>query len=661
MKMRRGREKENEIGEDIVINNSEVKVELRRGRRKDIMKIEGIVEKMVGVRIEERCRVNMERREGKVEREGKRSKEGMREKILMKEIMDKEEEGMKKEKENKKNVDDEEIVNINVVKVIEKGEKDENGKEIGILGIGRKLKGKRNDMGERKEGDILGKWRGVGKEVIIDIGEVLIEKEEVEKVIGRKEIEESGENKVELIKIKSEGGKIEKEDDVMIGEIEMLMVEIEEIREGKIGKGIMWVIVDEDIGKLKIIEIEVILLKVKIEIIEKEEEDGKMRREIGEGIGVEEESFKVRIVELEKIVGEVGWKKEKERKVVEVIISENEKNREVGIFEEIIIEIGKMKVEVILEKNEMEERNGKGGIGEMIRVKKEIGEIGGLRIVGEEEERIWEIVEGLSIEMRVGSEGMRKVGEKKNEEKGIVKVWRLRKVCMIEKGNGRRRRKIEIKVVEGNEEEEEKRKIKRERRIGKNRNGRDRREEKKEVREIGIGSIGVGGGDDIVEIIKCRKKKEEEEEKINIIGKIGRVMMDGRKWGKRSIKRELIEKKIKKEREDKRIFKEVGRVDVKDIDRKERKEERLVVRKIREGERIVGMMGLKGDDEEIEIDIKREGEGEVKEMGGEKDIVVMKEFEIGVLKIKDLIGGEEVKLREGEEINEWKEVKEVEE
>ncbi len=349
------------------------------------------------------------------------------------------------------------------------------------------------------------------------------------------------------------------------------------------------------------------------------------------------------------------------RHVVAVLLREHDQHREVGIFAAIILEIGHLPVEVIFAQHDMAESHGKGGIGALLRVQPEIGELGGFRIVGADDDRLCALVAGFSIEMRVGRAGLRNVGAPQHEETGIVPVCRFRHVCLLAPGHGRSRRKIAIPVVEGHADAAEQRQITRARRIGNHRHGRDRREANHAVRAIGLGRIGVGGGDDLVDLIPCRPHKAAEAAHLHIIGTLGRVLLDGSPCGHRRLHRAFLAPQLQQARADQRIFHAVGRVDVPAIARPARTAARFVVRQIRAGARIVGLLGFPGDDAALDIDLPRAGAGAVHAMGGAHDLVVLPAFAIGVFPITAFIGGDAVPFREGADIPACQEVQAVEE
>jgi hypothetical protein len=95
-----------------------------------------------------------------------------------------------------------------------------------------------------------------------------------------------------------------------------------------------------------------------------------------------------------------------------------------------------------------------------------------------------------------------------------------------------------------------------------------------------------------------------------------------------------------------RVFDPGPRVEIPGVARAARAAARLVVRQVGPGARIVGLLGLPGDDAALDVDLPRAGAGAVHPVRRAHDLVRRPALAVGVLPLAALVGDDAVAVRE---------------
>ena len=122
------------------------------------------------MRVEERGRVHLPRRAVPVEREGERQPAGLRAQLLLADIVAPAAAGLADAAAHHQEIDDPPVVHVHVVPVIEPGPEDHHRAAVGLLGVPREFAGDRDDVVARHAGDLFRPGRRVGLHVVVGTG-----------------------------------------------------------------------------------------------------------------------------------------------------------------------------------------------------------------------------------------------------------------------------------------------------------------------------------------------------------------------------------------------------------------------------------------------------------------------------------------------------------
>ncbi len=432
LELRRGRQPAHPFGADVVVDHRAFpRPPLGRGGRKDVLHLHGLVAPLVGMRIEERGGVHVARRTVPVQREGKRGPAGLRAQLFLSHIMAPAAARLADAAAHHQHVDDAAIVHVHVVPVVETGTENDHGTAIGLFGIGCKFAGDGNDLVARDARDLLRPGRCIGQALVIGPGGVLVAKPAIEAVIGGEQVEHGRDQHFALLQLELAGRDLAHQHAVMVGAFKIIVLAIAEIRERHIGDGIVRARRNETLGEFHILTPAILFFKVPLAVIAPAEADGALRGNIGTRSRIKGDRLPVGIVGLAQIVLQVRGAQEAVRHVASVLLREHDQHREVGIFAAIILEIGNLPVEMVFAQDHMAKRHGKGGVGALLRVQPEVGELCGFRIVGRDHDRLGALVAHFRIEMRIRRAGLRHVGTPEHQEARIVPVCRFRHVGLF--------------------------------------------------------------------------------------------------------------------------------------------------------------------------------------------------------------------------------------
>ncbi len=309
----------------------------------------------------------------------------------------------------------------------------------------------------------------------------------------------------------------------------------------------------------------------------------------------------------------------------------------------------------------MAHRHSECRVGALLHRQPQVGELRGLRIVGRDDDALGAAIARLGVEMGIGRAGLRHVRAPQDEEAGVVPVGRFRHVGLFAPGHRRCRRQVAIPVVERHADAAEQRQITGPRGVAHHRHRGDRREADDTVGPIGLRGVGVGRGDDLVDLVPGGADEAAEATLLHIGGALLRALDDRGPGGDRLPRRPRLAPQLQKPRAHQRVFHPVARIEVPGVAGAARAAARLVVRQFRPGARIVGLLGLPGDDAALDVDLPRARAGAVGAMCGAHDLVVLPALPIAVLPAAVLVGDDAVAVGEfaGDPIEESEAIEEM--
>ena len=294
--------------------------------------------------------------------------------------------------------------------------------------------------------------------------------------------------------------------------------------------------------------------------------------------------------------------------------------------------------------NHMAERHGEGGIGAGRRVEPEVGEFRRFRIVGADHHGFRPPVPRLRIEMRVRCPGLRHVRAPEDQESRIVPVGAFGNVGLFAPGLRRCRRQIAIPVVKRHADAAHQRQVARAGGVGDHGHRGNGRETDYPVRAIGLCGIGVGRRDDLVDLGPVGADEAAESAFACVGCALCRILDDGFPGGDRAERLARLAPQLDEPRTHERIFHPIAGIEIPAIARASGAAARLVVRQVRPGARIVGLLRFPGDDPALDVDLPGARTGAIDPMGRAHDFVVLPALAVASLPVAVLAGGDAVAI-----------------
>ncbi len=288
-----------------------------------------------------------------------------------------------------------------------------------------------------------------------------------------------------------------------------------------------------------------------------------------------------------------------------------------------------------------------GRVGPLLGMQPQIGELGCLGIVGGDDGALRPLVADLRIEMRIGRPGLRHVGAPDQEITRIVPIGTFGNVRLLAPGHRAGGRQVAIPVIEGEADAAEKGQIARAGGVGHHGHGRNRREADHAIGPIGLHRIGVRRGDDLVDLVPCRADEPAQAALAGVARAPFGILDDRGPCGDRRQRRARLAPQLEQAPADHRVLHAVGRIEIPGVAGAPRAAAGLVVREIRPGSRVIGLLSLPGHDAALDVDLPGAGAGAVHAMGGAHDLVVLPALAITVLPVPRLVGDDPVAVGEG--------------
>ena len=280
----------------------------------------------------------------------------------------------------------------------------------------------------------------------------------------------------------------------------------------------------------------------------------------------------------------------------------------------------------------------------------QIGELGRLGVVGRDDDALRALVADFGVEVRVRRAGLRDVRAPQHQEAGIVPVGTFRHVGLLAPGHRTRWRQVAVPVVERHAHAAEQRQIARAGGVADHRHRRNRREADHPIRAVRLHRVGVGGGDDLVDLVPRCAHEPAQTALADVARALVRVFDDRGPRGDGRARRTRLAPQLQQPPAHHRVFHPVRRIEVPGVARAARTAARLVVRQVGTRAGIVGLLGLPRDDPALDVDLPRAGAGAVHAVRGAHDFVVLPALAVAVLPLARLVGDDAVAVREGADL-----------
>ena len=262
--------------------------------------------------------------------------------------------------------------------------------------------------------------------------------------------------------------------------------------------------------------------------------------------------------------------------------------------------------------------------------------------------------------MRVGSARLRHVRAPEHQEARVVPVSAFRHVGLLAPGLRRGWRQIAVPVVKGHAGAADKAQIARTGGVADHRHGRDRREAEHPVGAVGLGRVGVRGGDDLGRFVPTCPHETALAAGLCIRGPQGRIVLDRGPCGHRRHRGAHLPPGTHQAAADERVLHPVRGIEIPAVGGAPRAAARLVVGKARPRARIVGLLGFPGDDPGLDVDLPRTRPGAVHPVGRADDLVVLPAVSVSVFPVAVFAGGLTPTVRELLQLLALEEVQSVE-
>ncbi|MCY1293284.1 hypothetical protein D9M70_425400 [compost metagenome] len=280
---------------------------------------------------------------------------------------------------------------------------------------------------------------------------------------------------------------------------------------------------------------------------------------------------------------------------------------------------------------------GQCRVSTLLGVEPEIGELGDFRIVRGDGHGLGALVAHLGEEVGVRGPGLRYVGAPGDDVVGVVPVGGLRHVGLLTPHLRRGRRQVAVPVVERQAHPADQRQIAAAGGVADHRHGRDRREADHPIRAIPLDRVDVGGGDDLVDLAPAGADETAHAALALVAGGLDRILDDAGPGLHRRQAAARLAPQLEQRLAYLGILQAVGAVDVPAVAGAARAAARFVVGQVVAGARVVGLLGLPGDQAVLHVDLPGTGPGAVHPVGGTHDLVVLPARAVDVLPVTRLL------------------------
>ena len=190
------------------------------------------------------------------------------------------------------------------------------------------------------------------------------------------------------------------------------------------------------------------------------------------------------------------------------VLLQHHQHRHVGVAADVVVEVRAalpaLAREVELLQDHVAHRHRHGGVGALLRMHPDVGQLGDFGIVRRHRDRLGPLVADLGEEVRVGRARLRHVAAPGDDVARVVPVGRLGHVGLLAPDLRARRRQVAVPVVEAHAHAADQAQVTAAGGVAHHRHRRDRREADDAVRPVLLDRVDVGRGDDLVDLVPAR-------------------------------------------------------------------------------------------------------------------------------------------------------------
>ena len=327
--------------------------------------------------------------------------------------------------------------------MVQPGAENDHRAAVGLFRIGGELAGDMDDVVARHAGDVLRPRRGERLVLVIIQRDVVATEAAVEAVIGADQVEHRGDQGVSVAQGQAADGNVTHKNVRMFGGGEAVGGGAAEIREGHRCRR---VVSGEGQSQLHLATGAFLGLQVPFALFAPAEAN-RAERHDGGAVLVERHRLPGGVVGFTEVVGKILGAQQAFGDIGIALAHQAHEHRQIGGAPRVILEIRHAAIEEILAQDHVAERQSEGGIGALLRVQPEIGELGGLGVIRRHHHALGALVANLGVEMRVRRAGLRHVGAPDHQVAGVVPVSAFGNVGLFAPGHRAGRRQVAIPVV----------------------------------------------------------------------------------------------------------------------------------------------------------------------------------------------------------------------
>ena len=247
---------------------------------------------------------------------------------------------------------------------------------------------------------------------------------------------------------------------------------------------------------------------------------------------VKGDRFPVRVVVLAELVGEVAGAYVAARRhhlgaVRQCRVVEPQQQRQIGVAPCVIVEVRGALVEVKLLQRDVTHCHRQGGIGALLGMHPEVGELRDFGVVRRDRNGLRALVSDLGEEVRVGRARLRDVAAPGNDVGRVVPVGTLRHIGLLTPDLRARRGQVAVPVVEAHADAADQRQVAAARGVTHHAHRGNRREADDAVRAVRLDRVDVGGSDQLVDFVPARAHEAAHAAHLLVVTTRGRVLDDG--------------------------------------------------------------------------------------------------------------------------------------
>ena len=331
------------------------------------------------------------------------------------------------------------------------------------------------------------------------------------------------------------------------------------------------------------------------------------------------------------------------------MLLQHHQHRHVGVAADVVVEVRAalpaFAREVELLQDDVAHRHRHRGVGALLGMHPDVGQLGDLGIVRRHRDRLGPLVADLGEEVRVGRARLRHVAAPRDDVARVVPVGRLGHVGLLAPDLRARRRQVAVPVVEAHAHAADQAQVPAAGGVAHHRHRRDRREADDAVRSVLLDRVDVGRGDDLVDLVPARPHEAAQAAHLLVVAALLVGLDDRRPRVHRIVRQARRAPVLEQAPAHHRILHAVGAVQVPAVRRAARAAARLVVGHVPARARVIGLLRLPGDDATLDVDLPRAGARAVHAVGRADDLVVRPAVAVGILPGAVLAGGHAVARR----------------